>query len=453
MKVRIYLLFALSLIFGFGLYTDVKADTQMNKENWISWSAHSWYSEDLNVVGFSRYNAGQDNEVIPWYYFGVMDNSRGIVIKHNKGSNKAPTYYYLSFQNTAVLKQKNRVAGSENTYGLNTNTTIIDDQFFNCFPDLQGKTIYRYAYTPFINDIVDNNYDFEVTSSTDLLEQLEHMDYTNPGWSNAGDLPLLSFTLDRKIVPQAALNITTTKLIFNWDYTEKEPYKSSPSNYSFDMMACANFKASPTGVGEIYDADNLSVNPTNQVIISNGGNNISVNTYSFLYGNIGQSVYSKSNKTWNDDSINSATLGYNLYIRCRDTRGTKFSYWKIFKVQAGGYVTSTNSLLTPDGTIVNGNDYEDADDGLDPSNNGVAHYDTDNSSSAQEDPSGEMYSPNANFNIGTMIANLKSIVNSLLDLPNILGQLVTFLPEWLITLLVLSIGMFVVIGLVKTIVG
>lgn len=452
MKVKIISFFSVLMLLFLGLSIDSKAN-ETNKTNWISWSAHSWYSDDLNIVSFGTYNPGQANEKRPWYYFGVMDNNKGVVIKYNKGAGKVPTYYYLSFQNSAVLKQKNNVANSENTYGLNTTTKIIDDQFFNCFPELSGMTIYRYAYTPFNGEIIDNNYDFEVTSSMDLLDQLTQTDFKNPDWFNAGDLPLLSFSLDRKIVPQASLNVTTTKLIFNWDYTEKDPYKSNPSSYSFDMMACANFKASPNGVGEIYDSDNLSVNPTNQVIISNGGNNISVNTYSFLYGNIGQAIYSKSNKTWNDDSINSAALGYNLYIRCRDTRGTKFSYWKIFKVQAGGYVTSTNSLLKPDGTIVSGSDFPQGNDGLDPSNNGIAPYSTDNSTSAQEDPTGEVYNPDATFNIGTMIANLKAIVNSIIELPSILAQLMTFLPSWFITLLVLSMGMFVVIGIVKTIVG
>ena len=433
---------------------NVFAEETVDRTAWINWaSSHNNASASNPVVGYGE----SSGHITPHYCFYLEDSSPGIVIKYDASpsDNVGPQYWYISKVNTAYLASENRATETVTQRSLGTTGVIIDSDFYTNFPELNGTTLYRYGYQvpkTAQDSIVLENYDISCTSTLDLKNQLEQLNYQPPvDQLGNGDLPLLSFSLEKKIVPQLSLNVTTMKEIFKWDYTEKDPYKTNPQNYTFDIMASANWTTSGTGVGEIWDSNNLSVNNNARVTITNGNDNISVNEYSFLYANVGQKLYSMVNKSFTDDSINSASLGYILYIRTREVRGNRASVWKIFKVQAGGYVISTGQVLNPDGTISDGSNIQNGNDGFDTNNNPIPPYSTDNSSSAQTDPSSDLYDGNGQFNIATMLNSLKSIINTLKELPQLFASVVTFMPSWLISLLALSIGMLVIIGVVKTI--
>ena len=279
---------------------------------------------------------------------------------------------------------------------------------------------------------------------------------TPPESAQTGDLPFLSYTLKRQtavtlngVIPQGQ-----TKMFFNWNYTEKEPYKSTPGMYTFDIMAYSNFKQIE-GVGgltsTVFDKDNITINTNNQVFLTKGGQNISTNSFSFLYDDIGRAIYSKSNVNWEVDSTGAITTGYILGIRTKNYQNTQFSWWKLFVVNAGGYVTSTGKVMKPDGTIIDST-AENSNDNMDTSNNGTAGYTEDSSTTAGSDTTGDVYDESGNIDASSIINNLKGLVNQVGNIPAIFATLLTFIPSWFITFLVVSIGLFVTIGLVKVIV-
>lgn len=431
------------LLFGFS--TETKAATY--NEDWVNWSAHSLGDWQFPVVGYKTH---PDAPNIPWMSFLVEDENPGIIVKYYL------QYWYFSFSNTPTkLALRNNITGDSANYTMtqvtNSNiNNILDGNFGRYFSFT--KPLYYYKFTA--NDPIRvENYDLYVSGAQDLYNQLDALNFENPERNDSGDLPFLHYDLEKKIVPVLSLNVTQTKEIFTWDYTEKEPYSVNPSNYTFDICAWANFHT--VNGAEIFDPDNLEMNDVNKVWLTNGGYNISTNQFSFLYQDVGSAVYQKSGKSFTDDSINSATLGYILAIRTRNNGASEFSYWKLYKVQAGGYVISTGKILKPDGNITN-TSANNGDEGYTTQNQGsggVARYSTDNSNSAEDDPTSTIYDGTASFNIGTVIANLRGLVNSISEIPQIMAQLLTVLPSYFVTIFVAGLTLLIAIGVVKIIVS
>lgn len=330
------------------------------------------------------------------------------------------------------------------------------------------KTWYVNTYTITNSNVESGQYSYNFNvyaSADDFLAALYNNHYDVPGYpggtgtgvGSSGDLPFLSFTLTKKIAPVVSGIVPSagTKEIFSWDYKQCEPYASAPQDYTFDIIAYANFHDVTTSLGttvNVFDPNNFEPNNTNKIYVSRGGYNIAVNEYSFMYKDVGFAVYNRSNKTFTDDSVNSATEGYILGIRTRNNANTQFSFYKLFIVQAGGYVTSTGKVITNDGRVID-TSADNGDDGMGTTggSQGTGGYTGDGSTSSSDDTTGQVYDETSKVNIGTLIGTLKSLVNGIGNIPSILSQLLTFLPEWLTSMIVVSIGLFVVIGLVKMI--
>ena len=332
---------------------------------------------------------------------------------------------------------------------------------FTTFLDNTGKQWYFTTYGIAKSSLDEQPHPWPVYNSLDdwFAAMYNHnYDITNGGGigdsSSTGDLPFLSYTLQRQttVSLQGVLPYGQIKEIFEWNYNEKEPYASDPTSYSFDIMAYANFKEVTTnGVTETgFDRDNLSINSNNRVYLTQGGQSIAINNFSFLYDDIGESVYSHGAPIpWQRDSIGTIKCGYILGIRTCDVSRTQFSWWKLFIVQAGGQVYSTGKVMKPDGTVI--------DSGASNSNDNItggggAGYTTNNQTTAGGDTTGTVYDDTGKVDISTVISTLRSIVNQIGEIPSILSQLLTFLPAWFTSLLVLSFALFVTIGIVKIVV-
>lgn len=358
-------------------------------------------------------------------------------------------------------------ANSNSTQGPNNstmNSVVITgtDTDFKYMISQSGITVNGLSYTITSNSIATGQiaYNFVLYSSwDDFFRSLYNGNYDvpviPPGDSElTGDLPFLSYTLTRKIVAslQGVLPYGQIKEIFEWDYNEKDPYKSNPLAYTFDIMAYANFKEVTTlGITEtVFDRDNLVLNENNRVYLTQGGNNISLNEFSFLYDDVGESVYSHNTPIpWQRDSIGTVKCGYILGIRTCTYERSQFSWWKLFIVQAGGNVYSTGKVMKPDGTIIDSS-AENSNDNM--NGGGTTGFSSNNQTTAGGDTTGTVYNDTGQYDISTMISTLKSIVNQLGDIPTILTQLLTFLPSWFTSILIVSLGLFITIGLVKVIV-
>lgn len=421
----------------------VKADNAYN-EDWVNWNSHDLGDPQFPFVGY-----GQLDNVKPWYSILLQDTG-GITIKYGND-----VYLYLTFNPSPTkFGERNNYVGGWSNWGLSTlqsNSPILEQD--GTFQRLFSFSKPVYYWQGSRSNVNVYNVDLEVTSSQDLYNKLESYNWKDPAKNDSGDLPFLSYDLQRKYVPVASINVVQTKEIFTWNYAEKEPYKSNAQNYSFDIAAWANFKTYNSN--EIWDADNLDKNDTNLTWLTQGGQNISVNQFSFLYQDIGKAVYSRSGKSFVDDSTNSMALGYVLGIRTRNNEGTQFSYWKLYKVQAGGYVISTGKVMKPDGSVVD-TQADQGNDNFDTSHQGsgnqIVQYSTDNSNSAEEDTTSTVYDGDATFSIGTVIATLKALVNSISELPQIMAQLLSVLPPFFVSIFVIGLTLLIAIGIIKMVV-
>lgn len=392
----------------------------------------------------------------PVYAFGIM-NGQG-------------NYDCYCVSSSVFQSRRWNVDGSANTNATQgpTNTTMNSGVItgtntdFNYMITQSGITVNGIFWQMSSTNIANGTftYNFELYNSWDdffrtLYENNYNVPVIPPGDSvQTGDLPFLSYTLTRKIVAslQGVLPYGQIKEIFEWDYNEKDPYKSNPLAYTFDIMAYANFKEVTTnGVTETgFDRDNLELNENNRVYLTQGGNNISLNEFSFLYDDVGESVYSHNAPIpWQKDSIGTIKCGYILGIRTCTYDRSQFSWWKLFIVQAGGNVYSTGKVMKPDGTVIDST----ADNSNDNMNGGgTTGFSSNNQTTAGGDTTGTVYNDTGQYDISTMISTLKSIVNQLGDIPTMLTQLLTFLPSWFTSILIVSLGLFITIGLVKVIV-
>lgn len=317
--------------------------------------------------------------------------------------------------------------------------------------DVTGNYYFKvFAYTSISESAVDVEYDGTAQSWSDWLE--EHPNSPQKP-VDPNHLPFLSFGLKKTLVPGFP-QLTRMKLDLTWDYTYEEVYRNNPSDYVIELIISARFKNAPTGIGLIRDTSDTSINDNCKMVLTNGGTNISANSFSWIYADAGQRLYATNpdHVNWGDNS------GYFLYVRIRNSDDSKSSDYKVYNVAMNGIVEQEpiaydkdgNQVTLPDKDIDIGNST-----GNDGNGDGVAppSYSQDASSSANADPTSGLYdNSSGNFNIATAIGTLKDIVNQLQQLPTLFATVFTFFPSWFLDLLVVSLSLFITIGVVKLIV-
>ena len=322
-------------------------------------------------------------------------------------------------------------------YNLKTRFNITDDLYYIRLDQSQNSP---QSY---------DNADIHTTQNIDdLYDQMENLGFQS-GWEDPnalGGLPVLTYTANSSIIYRLTYGFDK-KGIVTWDYQEKEPYKSNPFNYCVDFVVSGHLNSG------WHLTDDLSMDDSHKVILSNGGCNVASNKFDWIYQKTGLEFYktydSSVNKfPYHDNNAQGQAEGYRVYVRTRNTTTGEASAWKIFNYIGGifssaGYAQddsdSNNPVIKPLGPDnSDNNDYS-------------SHFDKDNNTAAESDPTGQNYDGGANFDPSTLFNNLKSMVNSLQELPQMFSQVVTFVPEWLVSLIFISIGLLVVIGLVKTI--
>lgn len=252
-------------------------------------------------------------------------------------------------------------------------------------------------------------------------------------------LPMLHYSLEKNHVIGFP-NLLKVKEIFKWDYTEHDIYRDNPSDYCIEIVASTNLKDADNGIGKVFDAYTWTMNDTCKVTVTSGKKFVSVNQYSFMYDDVGKSIYSKLGQTWEG-----STCGYYLYIRTKSNVDSKVSCWKVYKVYFGGYVSQMGIIIDESGNSydLNDDDWDIRDD----YDNG--EYDEDNTDDASEDDSSDLYDETGISNASTVVANLKSIVTTLGEIPPLISMVFSWLPDYIIVLISVGIGLIVIVGIVK----
>ena len=413
-----------------------------DQSGWIDWSPHNYNTYDNPQIGGGTYG-----QYSPWYVCYSDENQKGVVVKYVRSGNYPPMYFYLSKYNTfkGYLNYNNYGNNSHSvpemvTYNLSMLTTssswiggILNT--FNISDPIYYTTLDLSSYNPLVVD----NYDVSITSIDDLYSQMQDLNFqsgwTDPNAPDSNNLPMLTYGLTKKTVvgfPQ----ITQIKEILTWDYTEHDVYKNNPTDFYMEMVASVRFSPAPTGIGNIRDTSDNSINQNLKVPLTNGGCNISANQYSWIYREIGKSLYAVAGEPWDDNS------GYFLYVRTCQSSTDKKSAWKVYNLALNGLVVQEDTYIEPDGTQKQlPNDQKDIGNGQ-----GVqpAKFDNDSSTSSDSDPTSVRYDEGAgNFNAGTVIATLKSTVNQIGELPTVLSQLLSFMPSWMTNLMILGIAFYI----------
>ena len=444
----------------------VKADTvtPIDNNDWI----HSAFTVECDSTDnpLNKYKSNNNNSIIYYNYVNNGDDTNSVVIRYDSGSSY--TDYIFTLDNELEFKYVSPYSGvstyTKRSFSSNTHD-VIDYDLITYFPELANNVYYftgssntKSAYTWDIE-----HYDYLCTSSLDLYNQVME-DIENGNGSNYDGLPFLAYSLSRKIVPTYNLSVNTTKMILSWDYSEKEPYLSNPYDYTFDIFAYANFKTDQLGA-TVWDDENM--NPTSAFYratqLTQGGQNISINEFSWLYKEVGQSIYEKANINFRPprQGYDNSKIGYYIAIRTRSNDNTQHSYWKVFKCNDNGVLTSTGKCIDDNRLII------DAPSGVDNSNDnmsntspnggGVAGFSYDNSTTAQSDPTSTVYGTEEghgnDISISNVVGTLKGLINQLGFFPYMITQMLGFMPAWMTELMVASIALLVVIGIVKLVIN
>ena len=261
----------LTLLFSFGLYTFTFAD-DVDKSAWISWSPHNYNTYDNPQIGGGTYG-----QYSPWYACYTDESSRGVVLKYIRTGNYSPLYYYISTSNTLTgyinynnYGNNNHTVPTMTTYNLTQLTSgtstiggIINK--FNITEPLYYISLDLSQYNPMVVD----NYDVSFTSIDNLYSQMEDLDFQS-GWQDPnalGGLPVLTYTANSSIIYRITYGFDK-KGIITWDYQEKEPYKSNPFNYCVDFVVSGHLNSG------WHLTDDLSMDDSHKIVLSNGGCNV-----------------------------------------------------------------------------------------------------------------------------------------------------------------------------------
>ena len=432
-------------LFSFSMLFSIKAYCADYTENWINCRSHDYSTWD-NPFCVYQYNNGNYDGNRGFF----QDTNQGIIISYASSAEGAASWgfheiWYLSFSDTAVANWQTRDNPPTLSSCITGHGTSLPS-IFSGF-DTGGKTVYWAYYQN--NNLWDQNVnaDLYVTGSQDLYDQLEAMDWDtstlDPDRING--LPMLTFTCNQDAIYKFPVTFDT-KLSLTWNYSEKEPYKSSVGDYVLDVNVSGRLDSLP------HLTDDMSMDASHLVVLSNGGTPVGQNVFSFAFLETGKKFYQTygyNQFPYHDNNSQGMAEGYRLYVRTRHLKSGETSAWKIFTCQGGALVPS--GYAQDDSDSNNPNTVKPVPQQDRDSNTDNYGYDKDNSTTAQSDPTGQNFEGTTQVDAGNIVSTLKSLSVQLQELPSIGVSLAGFLPQWLITLIALSIGLCVVIGVVKVI--
>ena len=383
--------------------------------------------------------------------------------------------------NTAIGSQLNLLSCLLNNLGADTVNSVLSDE--------EKQSLSDYSVICLFNDSSIANYygtdcyDYELThketpwqscpiggSLKDLLVNFIKPNISNfklgAYWDDDGNLkepselpddtdvdsdylPMLTYSLKRTTV-LGFPSITQIKENLTWDYTEKEIYKDNPTKYNVEVWVSANWKAAPTGIGNIRDVSNMQFNDKAKLAIDSAIP-IVKNSYGWLYSDKGKKLYKEAGENWGDES------GYNLFIRTYEVGGSKVSYWKVYNLALGGYVQQEDTLIDENGNKVpiSDDDYDIGNTEHDGKNkddqSSDAPFSTDNKDDADESPTSDFNKSNGNYSIDSFLGSIKNVINTISEIPSLLSSLASWLDPRLIVLITASIALVISIGVVKMI--
>lgn len=416
-------------------------------EKWVNWSNHS-FTDNNPWLLYGYYD--NNNMPIDWYKWTIEDANKGIIVKYTPTNNQYSRYYYFSLNNTATINEINLLGEARYNRPVELwdgNTTIIDGDFGRLFP-LANKLYVRMAQDNLT--LFTENYDISCTSSQDLYNKLQEYGFENPNASdpNLGNMPYFYLKVNG---PAGNHNTFMGDVEYTLTWDCRDSFIQDQRDYYIQVFVWNGNENSFNGNWSNRKAiKNTDMSPFNMGMLA----------FSWTYTDM--------ERLW---LINNWTQHhFRISIRITDGDGNpvnnkwvNFSVSKMYEITSGfncddveGSPTGTSIpfgerregiFQFTDGRPVGDNTNED---GTQNSNGSSVSPEASEAGINNYDPTNAYGNYSFGSSLQSLQASLTEMVQTIGNLPEIFAKVASFMPTWLISLIGVSIGMLVLIGVVKT---
>lgn len=405
---------------------------------------------------FSTQAYADDSTTTPLLTSGIC-----LYEKTNDSGQISDAYYYYLLDEADVywvyLKSEKYILGFASNeveyYGLNANyrtdfnTAVFNPNLkFKCVNTLQWNS-YTFPYSVYLTSIyVSDPFSFgifkEYENMNELLEDMKAYkdldDFMNNKLPSGGAdrLPLPTFSIKQAFT---VADTASVKYTFSWKASEHQIYADNPNRYKLQFVASADIERGEVAGTSLLKANDITFINNDCKITISPSVPIYKESYSFLDREVGESLidlYDFEYTRWDDSS----SIFYFLFVRVIDPETEKTSLWKVYKCQ-GRFITPTGYYYDEEGNAYAGDDNDEIDDST--------NYDSDPTTDADDDPDSPFYNDGAELDARHLFNNLKEIVETLKGIPELFEKVFLWMPNYLIVLIVTSIGLLVVVGFVK----
>lgn len=424
----------------------VKADTIAGDNfswNWLENASTKDYSSDGNMVC----GGGEGWDGLKPWYSGYLYGDHVVTI-YNELTGRLCA---ISFESFYAKTQNNYDDFVDTPFSLispsNTGLTIVAEDWYSVFP--QNESPIAVWWCEYVDYFVEA--DFYIQSAADLYMQLED-------WGFEWNEPNMPSNDEPKFYLKTAGNYRNCEYTISWD-THGSYAAGKENQYGISVyIAQGNGENDEGGIFSFWRKkkvlNNTDISPPS----------LSSVAYPFTFKDVQRTSLFSS---WTENQ-------FWLYIRVvnlsnNEPASQKWTYFLVAKqfeiVSSGiqiegqdGYVGSTQVVGTRDPETGIFEYTDDRPIGENTNQDGEVNINGSSVSPQAFEEGVNNYDPTepttSNLGYGNSINNLSETLSSLVamvgQVPNMISEMLSFLPAWVITLIATSIAMMVVIGVIKT---
>lgn len=457
-------------IFNICSLTECKAENVYNK-NWVNLSAKNWGDGNPAFSYFHVDNNGNANgEYWRRYYFECSKPCFVVgVQKHTDGTNPNNPDYIIAYAITTKTGEVNETSPflwaqqyENESFNMHTegngnfNMANAFSDWYTAFPEWNNQDywVHQIYSTQLVKSgqIENCQYDYLFETADELREFLDENNFNPPKPTSSTKDPYFYLKVTS---PAIAQNIEYT---ITWE-TAGSYAEGKEGDYGIQVYLAQRNNNSGFGNMNFSEKDAIKNSDTypfwlNQI------------AFTFTYGDLNKLIKWYQNASFLDNS-------FFIFLRVVDVNNQPVNAkWYSFHIVKKYEITSSQSYTEgQDGELSEPDNLTSYDDGTMQYEDGRPEGDNLNQD-GEQNSNGSSVSPSAseeginnydptnpdeaNFSYGgtinNLFQNLQELVLGIQNIPSIMGTLLSFLPSWLLTLIAVSIGLFVVVGTIKLIV-
>lgn len=394
------------------------------------------YDAAQYLYSFHNNNSNIDFDI--GYYFNNCTPDKPALIKIDDGS--YTTLFYIHNTNLDV----GGVSRNPNSKDpVTVNTSSLEAYKTSNF------TFYRRNNGRNSNTIY-SNYSFYVpvlsySSWDDLISEMNEYDSYDEWFTQHKDvldpdppkesLPNFTYQISKKWSPRIFTNILQYNFYANWNCEEFEIYCNAPNNYYVECKA--KFVLSGLNASDSIFIDK-------QPIVTN--------ELSFSIDDVCDKLLNISYPQ--APGMPAVKPSFYVMLRVISSDSSLCSDWHFYLVEpsAGNNITDSGSFSENDNGDLDLTE-PPSDSNTNINNSNLTKDPNGNKTSASSNPDSSLYDDSTSVNSGSVYNTLKSNVDTVKNISSLLATCYQWFPSWLLSLISASIGIIVVVGLIKIIRG